>query len=75
MQAATCVSTCGNKEKYRSQFKEKHFTLALSFRRLSVNIKIEIYKTIILSVILYGRETWYLKLKEERRLRVFENRV
>jgi hypothetical protein len=34
-----------------------------------------IYKTIILSVILYGCETWSLTLKEEHRLRVFENKV
>jgi hypothetical protein len=33
------------------------------------------YKTIILSVILYGCETWSLTLREEHRLRVFENRV
>jgi hypothetical protein len=39
------------------------------------NIKIRIYKTIILPVALYGCETWCLTLKEEQRLRVFENRV
>jgi hypothetical protein len=39
------------------------------------NLKIKIYKTIILSVVLYGCETWSLILKEERRLRVSENRV
>jgi hypothetical protein len=39
------------------------------------NLKIKIYRTIILSVVLYGCETWWLKLREERRLRVFENRV
>jgi hypothetical protein len=37
--------------------------------------KISICGTIILSVFLYGCETWSLTLKEERRLRVFENRV
>ena len=35
----------------------------------------EIYRTIILPVVLYGFETWSLILKEERTLRVFENRV
>ena len=35
----------------------------------------KIYRTIILPVVLYGCETWSLKLREERRLRVFENRV
>ena len=34
-----------------------------------------IYRNIILPVVLYGCETWSLKLREERRLRVFENRV
>jgi hypothetical protein len=42
---------------------------------LSKNIKIRIYTTIILPLVLYGRETWSLTLKEEYRLRVFENRV
>jgi hypothetical protein len=47
----------------------------LSFRLLSKNIKIRIYKTIILPVVLYGCQTWSLILREEHRLRVFENRV
>jgi hypothetical protein len=47
----------------------------LSFRLLSKNLKIRIYRTIILPVVLYGCETWSLTLREERRLRVFENRV
>jgi hypothetical protein len=34
-----------------------------------------LYKNIILSVVLYGCETWSLTLGEEHRLRVFENRV
>jgi hypothetical protein len=38
-------------------------------------LKIRIYKTIILPVVLYGCETWSLTLREEHRLRVFENRV
>ena len=37
------------------------------------NIKIKIYRTIILPVVLDGCETWSLTLREERRLRVFEN--
>ena len=37
--------------------------------------KIKIYRTIILPVVLYGCETWSLTLRDERRLRVFENRV
>ena len=46
----------------------------LSSRLLSKNLKIKIYKT-ILSVVLYGCETWSLTLREEFRLRVFENRI
>ena len=40
-----------------------------------VYLKIKIYRTIILPVVLYGCETWLLTLREERRLRVFENMV
>ena len=47
----------------------------LSSSLLSKNLKIEIYRTIILSIVLYGCETWSLTLREEHRLRVFENRV
>jgi hypothetical protein len=47
----------------------------LSSRLLSKNLKIRICRTINLPVVLYGCETWSLILKEERRLRVFENRV
>jgi len=42
---------------------------------LSKNLKIKIYRTIILPVVLYGCETWSLKLREERKLRLFENMV
>jgi hypothetical protein len=42
---------------------------------LSKNLKIRIYKTIILPVVLYGCETWSQTLREERRLGVFENRA
>ena len=42
---------------------------------ISENLKIKIYKTIILSVVLYGSETWSLTLREECRIRVFENRI
>jgi hypothetical protein len=47
----------------------------LSSCLLSRNVKVKIYKTIILPVVLYGCETWSLLLREEHRLRVFENRV
>jgi len=42
---------------------------------LSKNLNIKIHRTIILPVVLCGCETWSLTLREERRLRVFENRV
>jgi len=45
----------------------------LSSSLLSKNLKIKIYRTIILPDILYGCETWSLILREERRLMVFEN--
>jgi hypothetical protein len=47
----------------------------LSFHLISKNLKIKIYKTVIFPVVLYGCETWSLTLREEYRLRVFENRV
>jgi hypothetical protein len=42
---------------------------------LSRNVNVKIYKTIILPVVLYGCETWSLTLREEHRLRAFENRA
>jgi len=47
----------------------------LSSTLLSKNIKIKIYSTIILPIVLCGCKTWSLTLREEHRLRVFENRV
>ena len=47
----------------------------LSSRLLSKNVKIKIYSTIILPVVLHECETWSLTLREERKLRVFENMV
>jgi hypothetical protein len=47
----------------------------LSSRLLSINLTFRICKTIILPVVPYGCETWSLALREEHRLRVFENRV
>jgi len=47
----------------------------LSSSLLSKNLEITIYRNIILSFVLYGCGTWSLTLREERRLRVFENRV
>ena len=47
----------------------------MSSRLLSKNLKIKIYRIIILPIVLYGCETWSLTLREERKLRVFENMV
>jgi hypothetical protein len=47
----------------------------LSSSLLSRNLKIKIYRTIILPVVVYGCETWLLTWREELRLRVFENKV
>jgi hypothetical protein len=47
----------------------------LSSRLLSKNVKVRIYKIIILPVVLYGCETSSLTLREEHKLRVFENRA
>ena len=49
-------------------------TESLVFQFAIQKLKIKIYRTIILPV-LYGCETWSLTLREELRLRVFENRV
>jgi hypothetical protein len=47
----------------------------LSSSLLSKNVKIKIYRTTILLVVLNGCESWLLTLREECRLRVFENKV
>jgi hypothetical protein len=47
----------------------------LSSRLLSRNVKVKIYKTIILPVVLYECETWSVTLREKQRLRMIENRV
>jgi hypothetical protein len=49
----------------------KIFCLPVSYKKL----KIKIYKTVILPVVLYGCETWSLALREEHRLRVSKNRM
>ena len=51
------------------------FKKFLFSRLLSKNLKIKIYKTIILPVVLYGCETWSLTLREECRLSVLKNRI
>ena len=59
---------------FSGHFIPKFPILKASTTRLK-NLKIKIYRTIILPVVLYGCETWSLTLREERKLRVFENMV
>ena len=47
----------------------------LSYSLLSKNLKIKINRTVILPLVSYGCETWSFTLREERGVRVFENRV
>jgi len=47
----------------------------LSSRLLSKNLKIKVYRTVILPIVLYGCETLSLTLREERKLRMFGNMV
>jgi hypothetical protein len=61
-------------EEMKSRLKSENASYH-SFSLLSKNVKIKIYRTIILLVILYGCENWSLKLSEECRLRVSENRL
>jgi len=48
---------------------------SFDFQFVSKNIKIKIYQNVVLPAVLYGCETWSLTLREERRLRVFDNSV
>jgi hypothetical protein len=50
-------------------------TIQLSSTLLSKNVQIGIYKIMILPVVLYGCETWSLTLREEHKLRVFEENI
>ena len=64
-----------NKNVHQLVWHLQYVQTLLSSRLLSKNLIIKIYKTIILPVVLYGCETWSLTLREESRLRVFENRI
>ena len=52
-----------------------HLVYYLFSRLLSKNSKIKIYKTTILSFLIYGCETWSLTIREDCRLRVFKHRI
>jgi hypothetical protein len=67
---------------FQTVSKAHSFSYPLSFVIRPLNPKvgadehnIRVYRTIILPAVLYGCETWSLTLREEKRLRVFENRV
>jgi hypothetical protein len=49
--------------------------ILLTSSYLFKNLKLKIFRTIILPIVMYGCETWSLTLREEHRLRVSENRV
>jgi hypothetical protein len=68
-------TTLNKKGSGRRQFCVQFIEIVLSYSLISKNVKIKIYRTIILPVVLYGCETWSLTVKKERRLRVSENRV
>ena len=53
----------------------KGITLCMTSNKISKNLKIKVYRTIILPVVLYGCKTWSLTLRDEMKLRVFENMV
>jgi hypothetical protein len=63
------------KSRLNSEIASYHSVQNLSSSLLPKNLKIKIYRTIILPVVLYGCETLSLTLRVECRLRVFENKV
>ena len=76
----TITNQNSNQEEIKSRLKSGNACYhsvqnLLSSSLLSKNIKVKKYKTIILPVVVYGCETWSLTLREERRLRLFKNRV
>ena len=66
------LNSKGNR--FLTGFLNNNFSFA-QFNMLSKNLIIRIFRTIILTVVLYGCETWSLTLRDEHRLRVLENRV
>jgi hypothetical protein len=56
-------------EEIKRRLNSSNACYLLSFRLLSRNVKVRIYKTIILPVVLYGCETWSLTVREEHKLK------
>jgi hypothetical protein len=61
----------GDGTKGSAPFSAEPFVLSPAVK----NVKVRIYKTIIVPVVLYRCETWSLTVRDEHKLRVFENRV
>ena len=59
-------------QRHRKKLTNRRRINLLSSNFLSKNLKIKIYRTIILSVVLYGCETWSLTSREQKKLRMFE---
>ena len=66
--------TFKHQRRYHSLNQNK-FHIRNAYSLLSKYIKIKLYRTLILPLVLYGCETWSLTLREERRLRLFEDRL
>jgi hypothetical protein len=62
--------TCYQSVLYTSQNSKDHRLLSCNYESFMFALS-----TLVLPLVLYGCETWTLTLREERRLRVFENRV
>ena len=74
------LKCCTIQEKIKSRLKSGNagyhsVQIFFSSSLIPKNLKIKIHKTIILPVVLYKCETWSLTQREERRLRMFENKV
>ena len=66
--------------KFQNPALSDNSTCSFDIRRNAIlfkttNLKIKVYRTVILPGVLYGCETWSLTLRQERRQRLFENRV
>ena len=67
--------TVTNANDIREKIKRRINMRNTCYYSLSKKLNVKTYRTIILSVVLYGSETWSLTLTEELRLRIFENKV
>jgi hypothetical protein len=70
-----CMRVCMHGRVFVCMYAHLYVCMYVCIYVLPKNLKIKIYRTVILPVVLYGCETWSLTLREEHRLRVSENRV